>query len=66
MAILKAETLICPLWIAQIAALHENKAFTKIPFEYSDNADIFWTNLAMEPPENTYLNKYIIKLIKRK
>lgn len=43
-----------------------DKAPTKIPAEYSDYADFFFFNLAMELPENTSINKYVIKLVEGK
>ncbi len=51
---------------AQIAALQWDKTFTKISAEYSDYADVFLSNLAIELLENTGMNKYAIKLIERK
>ena len=50
----------------QIAAIEWNKALTKSLIEYSDYADIFSTNLVMELPENTGINKYAIKLVEGK
>ena len=49
-----------------IAALQWNKTLTKILAEYFDYANIFLTNLAMELPKNTSINKHTIELIKRK
>lgn len=47
-------------------ALQQNKAFDKIPAEYFDYFNIFLTNLAIDLPKNIGLNKYVIKLIKKK
>ncbi len=51
---------------AQIAALQWNKAPTEIPAKYSDYADVFSLDLAMELPENTGMNKHAIELIDKK
>ncbi len=51
---------------AQIAALQWDKAPIKIPIKYSDYANIFSSDLAMELSENTGINEYAIKLIERK
>ncbi len=51
---------------AQIAALQWDKAPTKIPAEYSDYADVFSSDLAMELPENTGLNDHSIELVEGK
>ncbi len=48
---------------AQIAALQWDKAPTEIPAEYSDYADIFSSELAIELPENTEMNEHAIELI---
>ncbi len=61
-----AEPPIHPCRAAQIAALQWDKAPTEIPAEYSDYADIFSSNLAMELLENTGLNEYAIKLVEGK
>ncbi len=53
-------------WVAQTAVLQLDKAFTKILAEYSDYTDVFSIDLAMELPENTYINKYAIELIEEK
>ena len=47
---------------AQISALIQDKALTKVPLKYADYADIFSFNFAMELPKNTGINKHIIKL----
>ncbi len=39
---------------------------TEISAKYSDYTDVFSSDLAMELSENTGMNKYVIKLIKRK
>lgn len=57
---------IYPSQTAQIAALQWDKAFTKIPFEYQDYADIFLPELAMELSENTGINKHTIELEDKK
>ncbi len=51
---------------AQIAALQWDKAPIEIPTEYSDYADIFSSDLAMELPENTSLNEHAIELVEGK
>ena len=47
---------------AQIAALKQDKAFTKVLPKYADYADVFSFDLTIELPENTCINKYAIKL----
>ena len=47
---------------AQIAALWQDEAPTKVPPKYAHYADVFWFDLAMELPENTGINKHAIKL----
>ena len=47
---------------AQILALIQDEALTKVLSEYPDYADIFFFDLAMELPENTSINKHAIKL----
>ncbi len=49
-----------------LAALEWDKAFIKIPVKYSDYADVFLTDLAIELPENTGMNKHAIELIEGK
>lgn len=66
MAILEVEILIYLLQIVQIADLEWNKAYIKISTKYSDYANVFLINWAIELPENTGINKYAIKLIERK
>ena len=51
-----------PLWAAQISALIQNKALTKVPLKYANYPDVFSFNLAMELPKNTGINKNAIKL----
>ncbi len=48
---------------AQIVILQCNKASIKILAKYSNYADLFSTDLVIELPENTGMNKHIIKLI---
>ena len=48
---------------AQIAALVTNKASTSIPNEYSDFADVFSPELALELPEHTSINDHAIELV---
>lgn len=43
-----------------------DKAPIKIPAIYADYADIFSSNLAMEHPKNTGINKHTIKQVKDK
>ena len=47
---------------AQISALIQDKASTKVPLKYVDYADVFSFNLVMELPKNTNMNEYTIKL----
>ena len=47
---------------AQILALIQDKASTKVLFKYADYADVFSFTLAMELPENTGINEHAIKL----
>ncbi len=62
-----AEELLIHLFrAAQIAILQWDKALTKILAKYSDYADIFFSELAMELPENMGINEYAIELIDRK
>ncbi len=49
-----------------LAAPQWDKAFTKIPAEYSDYADVFSSDLAMELPEHTGMNEHTIELIEGK
>ena len=58
--------IIHPSQEAEIAALKQDKAPTKILFKYTDYADVFSFDLAMELPENTGINKHTIKLEKGK
>ena len=51
-----------PSWAAQIAALKQDEAPTKVSSEYKDYADIFSFDLAMDLPENTGINKHAIEL----
>ena len=50
------------LQAAQIAALKQDKAPTKVLSEYVDYADVFSFNLTMELPKNTGINKHAIEL----
>ena len=47
---------------AQIAALKQDKAPTKVLPKYADYADVFSFDMAMELPENTGINKHAIEL----
>ncbi len=61
-----------PSWGPQVlkdpilAALQWDKAPTKIPTEYSDYADVFSSDLAIELPENTGMNEHASELIESK
>ena len=46
----------------QIGALLFDKAFTKVPAEYSDYSNIFSAENAIELLENTGINEHVIKL----
>ena len=50
------------LQAAQILALIQDKALIKVPYKYTDYVDVFSFNLAMKLPENTGINKHVIKL----
>ena len=62
-AALEAETLIYLLWTAPIAALQYDNDFIEFPAEYLDTANVFFSDLAMEWPENMRVNKHAIELI---
>ncbi len=64
-SVLKATT-IYPFRATQIAVLQWDKAPTEISAEYSDNADVFSSDLAMELSENTGLNEHAIELVEGK
>ena len=51
-----------PLREAQILALIQDEAPTKVLSKYADYADVFSFDLAMELPENTSINEHAIKL----
>ena len=57
-----AGMIIHPSRAAQIAALKQDEAPTKVSSKYADYADIFSFNLAIKLPENTGINKHAIKL----
>ena len=46
-----------------LTALQWDKALTKILAKYSDYANVFFSDLAIEVLENTRMNEYAIKLI---
>ena len=47
---------------AQILALIQNEASTKVPLKYANYADVFSFDLAMELPKDTAINKHTIEL----
>ena len=47
---------------AQISALIQDEAPTKVPPKYADYVDVFLFNLAIELPKNTSINKHAIEL----
>ena len=47
---------------AQILALIQDEALTKVSSKYEDYADVFSFDLAMELPENTGINKHAIEV----
>ena len=51
-----------PSQTAQILALIQDKAFTKVPPKYADYVDVFSFDLAMELPKKTGINKQAIEL----
>ena len=51
-----------PLRAAQILALIQDEAPTKVPPKYADYADVFSFDLEMELPKNTGINKHAIEL----
>lgn len=46
----------------QFATLKQNEAFIKVPNKYSDFADVFLEKKILVLPEQTKLNKHVIKL----
>ena len=48
--------------VAQILALIQDEASTKVPNKYEDYADVFSFDLAMELLKNIGINEHIIKL----
>ena len=62
-AVLKAEALIYPSQIAQIATLQGDKGPIEIPVKYSDYTDVFSYDLAIEQPENMGMNQHANQLI---
>lgn len=63
---LLARTTIYLLSKAQIAALQQNEAATKVLAKYSDFANVFVFELEMKLSENTGINKHTIELKKGK
>ena len=57
-----AKMAIHPSRVAQIAALKQDEALTKVPSKYTDYTDVISFNLAIKLPENTCINKHAIKL----
>ena len=57
-----AGMVIHPSQEAQILALIQDKALTKVPSKYTDYANVFSFDLAMELPKNTSINKHAIEL----
>ena len=57
-----ARIIMHPSRAAQIAALEQNEALTKVSFKYINYADIFSFDLAMGLPVNTGINKHAIEL----
>ncbi len=49
-----------------LATLQYDKTFTEIPAEYSDYANVFSLDLAIELSVNTGMNEHVIKLIDNK
>ena len=49
-----------------LAALQQDKALTEISSGYTDYADVFLFDLAMELPENTGINEHAIELVEDK
>ena len=49
-------------WKAQISALIQDEALTKVSPKYIDYTDVFSFDMAMELPKNTGINKHAIKL----
>ena len=48
---------------AHIAYLKADEAFTKVPSEYADFADVFLPKFAVELFEYTRINHHIIELV---
>lgn len=59
--VLKIETLINLVQIAQIAILQQDKAFIKVLAKYADYVDVFSFDLVIELLKNTGINNYAIK-----
>lgn len=49
-----------------LLTLQQDKAPAKICPEYADYVDVFSTNLAIQLPENTGMNEYVIELVESK
>lgn len=60
------ETMIYPFQAAQMASLYDDKAFTKILFEYLDYADVFSAKPAIGLPKHNGINDHAIKLAEGK
>lgn len=52
--------------LVQVAVLQQDRALIEILLKYTDYADIFLYNLAIELLENTSINKHAIKSKKSK
>ena len=51
-----------PSQAAKIAALKYDEAPTQVPSKYTDYADVFFFDLAMELPKNTGIKEHVIEL----
>ena len=60
------EPVVYPSWAPLLVALQQDKVPTKIPLEYADYADVFSSDLTIELPENTGINKHAIELVEGK
>lgn len=55
-----------PLQAPLLAALQEEKVPSEILGDYEEYTNVFSPNLVMELPENTEINKHVIKLMEGK
>lgn len=49
--------------LIQVTGLHQDMARTKIPLKYTDYADVFSLDLAIDLSKNNGINKHVMELI---